>query len=395
MQMNLAACRCVPDSPGPVSRRGLPPNDYRRGEGRRHKWGGEELRCAWRYGRWYDANYMNTCKTGGKFPERRLRRLRRVESLRDAVADVRLNKDDLVCPVFVGDFESSRPVASMPGVEQQSVKDAVDRIREQTRVGLRQFVLFGVTHENKKDATGSYAAHEDAPVNRVLKSVRDAGIEAVMYADLCLCEYTGHGHCGVLDNSAGAAETKVEVDNDRTLDVLGRVACVLASSGADVVAPSGMMDGQVGTVRRALDDNGHGQVAILSYSIKYASSLYGPFRDAGGGDMKFGDRRGYQMDYRRSREWQAQLNQDLAQGADMVMVKPAGAYLDIVRQVRDACSVPVGAYHVSGEYSMMCAAAERGWLDLKEAALEVTHGIKRAGADVIVTYFAPQLVGWI
>ncbi len=336
---------------------------------------------------------MNGPDTTGEFPTQRLRRLRRLPTLRDAVADVRLHPDDLVYPLFVGDFESSRPVTSMPGVEQYPVGQAVSVIKSLVEKGLNQYILFGVTEEGKKDATGSYATHEDAPVNRVLKSVRDAGIDAVMYADLCLCEYTQHGHCGVIDDSAGPTNT--QVDNDRTLELLSQLACVLAKSGADVVAPSGMMDGQVGAIRWGLDDSGYGQVPIMSYSIKYASSFYGPFREAGGGGMKFGDRRGYQMDHRRSREWRSELKQDLAEGADLVMVKPAGAYLDIVRQVRDACSVPVYAYHVSGEYAMLCAASERGWLDLKEAALEVTHSIKRAGADAIVTYFAPQLLGWL
>lgn len=324
-------------------------------------------------------------------PVTRLRRLRRGPVMRDSVADVRLCPDDLVCPLFVGDFSEARPVSSLPGVNQWPVNGAVETIRELSKSGLRQFILFGVTHDIKKDAQGTYGADPDSPVNRVLQSVRQAGLDVLMYADLCLCEYTDHGHCGVLC----ADDPQWRVDNDRTLALLARTAQVLGQCGADVVAPSGMMDGQVSAVRAALDEQGDQHVAVMAYSVKYASSLYGPFREAGGGAMKLGDRRGYQMDYRRAREWRSELACDLAEGADMVMVKPAGTYLDIVRQVRDTCSVPVGAYHVSGEYAMLCAAADRGWVDLKEAALEVTYGIKRAGADLILTYLAPRLLEWL
>ena len=214
-----------------------------------------------------------------------------------------------------------------------------------------------------------------------------------MYADLCLCEYTNHGHCGEL--AANNSQPEADVDNDKTLAHLANTALVQATCGADVIAPSGMMDGQVGAIRSSLDSGGYPQVAIMSYSIKYASSFYSPFREAGGGEMKFGNRCGYQMDYRRTREWNAQLEANLVEGADIVMVKPATAYLDIVRQVRDNCSVPVVAYHVSGEYAMLCASSERGWIDLKPSVLEVTYAIKRAGADLIVTYFAPQLLDWL
>jgi porphobilinogen synthase len=270
----------------------------------------------------------------------------------------------------------------------------VQTIRRLRKAGLRQFILFGVTPAAKKDAAGSYAADPDAPVNRALAAVRDAGLDVLLYADLCFCEYTDHGHCGVLsaDNPGTAGWV---VDNDRTLENLGRTAVAQAQAGTDVVAPSGMMDGMVGAIRGALDGAGFLQTAILAYSVKYASGFYGPFRDAGEGGMKFGDRRGYQMDYRRSREWRTELAADLAQGADLVMVKPAAAYLDIIHQVRQACSVPVAAYHVSGEFAMLHAAAQRGWLDLRQAALETTYAIKRAGADLILTYFAPQLVEWL
>lgn len=279
----------------------------------------------------------------------------------------------------------------MPEVSQLPVKSAVALVKELSGRGVSQFLFFGVTPHEKKDSFGSFASSPDAPVNRVLAEVRAAGIDAVLYSDLCFCEYTDHGHCGALSPQ----DPHGVVDNDRTLDLLRRTSVAQAKAGADVVAPSGMMDGQVGAIRSALDGEGMHQTAILAYSVKYASGFYGPFRDAGEGGMKFGDRRGYQMDYRRSREWRTELEADLAQGADMVMVKPAGPYMDVIWRVRQACDVPVAAYHVSGEYSMLHAAAQRGWVDLKSAALEVTYGLRRAGADLIITYFAPKLVEWL
>ncbi len=329
-------------------------------------------------------------------PRQRLRRLRRTPALRDAVRDTTIPIDGLIYPLFVGEMEQPIPVASMPGVSQWPVQDAVQTIKDLSRDGLRQFILFGVTPDSKKNATGSYAADPDAPVNRVLQSVRDAGLDVVMHADLCFCEYTDHGHCGVLiDGAECTGGDPSVVDNDRTLANLGQAAAAQASFGADVVAPSGMMDGMVAAIRGALDDAGHQQTAILSYAVKYASNFYGPFRDAGEGGMRFGDRRGYQMDFRRGREWCTELLADLDEGADMVMVKPAAAYLDVIKGVRETCDVPVAAYHVSGEYAMLHAAADRGWLDLKEAALETTYAIRRAGADLIVTYFAPDLIKWL
>jgi len=321
----------------------------------------------------------------------RPRRLRRGELLRDVVADVRVTPDDLILPLFVGDMDSPKPVASMPTVSQLPVAEALGTIRQLSQRGLKQFILFGVTPAAKKNAAGSYACCPDAPVNRLLAAVADAGLDVLMYADLCFCEYTDHGHCGVLIDR----EDPWVVDNDRTLDLLGQTAVAQAKAGAAVVAPSGMMDGQVAAIRAALDAASYEHVAILSYSVKYASNLYGPFRDAGEGAMQFGDRRGYQMDCRRSREWRIELEADLAEGADMVMVKPAATYLDVIYQVRQACSVPVAAYHVSGEFAMLHAAADKGYMDLKAAAIETTCAIKRAGADLILTYFAPQLLDWL
>ena len=316
----------------------------------------------------------------------RMRRLRRRPVLRDAVADVTLRPSSLVLPLFVGDIDDPRPVASMPGVMQHPVEGAIATIRASADAGVRQFLLFGVTAPARKDPCGSFAADPAAPVNRTCAAIRDAGLDVVIYADLCFCEYTDHGHCGALDER----RTWV-VDNDRTLDQLAATAVAQARAGADVVAPSGMIDGQVAAIRAGLDADGFEQVAILSYSIKYASSFYGPFRDAGEGGMTFGDRRDHQMDYRRAREWRRELELDLAEGADMVMVKPALTYLDVIHQVRAACDVPVAAYHVSGEYAQICAAAEKGWVDLDAAVLETTIAIRRAGADLVITYFAPKL----
>ncbi|MDX1682665.1 MAG: porphobilinogen synthase [Phycisphaeraceae bacterium] len=320
-------------------------------------------------------------------PRSRLRRLRRGQRLRDAVADVTLDPSNLICPIFVKAEGEAEPVESMPGVNRLNPRDATAMITGLSKRGLQQFLLFGVIDEAAKDETGSPALDPDNPVAATLKATRDAGADALLYADLCFCEYTDHGHCGVISD-----DRRLTVDNDATLEPLGRQAAMLAEAGADVIAPSGMMDGQVAAVRTALDQAGHDHTAILSYAVKYASSFYGPFRDAGGGGMSFGDRRGYQMDYRRSREWRSELAADLAEGADMVMVKPAMAYLDVIAGVRDACDVPVAAYHVSGEYAMLHAAAERGWLDLDEAAMESTLAIRRAGADLIITYFAEQLL---
>lgn len=311
--------------------------------------------------------------------------------MRDLVADVSLTPANLVLPLFVRAGSSiNKPVSSMPGVSQMSPDVAVRTMRELSGDGLRAFILFGVVEAAEKDATGSIALAERNPVNATLRQAREAGLDVLLMADLCFCEYTEHGHCG-----ATCDDERLTVDNDATLRMLGDQAAVLAASGADIVAPSGMMDGQVRAIRRALDGAGHEHTAILAYSIKYASSMYGPFREAGEGAPKFGDRRGYQMDYRRSREWRTELELDLAEGADAVMVKPAAAYLDIIAQVRQATSVPVAAYHVSGEYSMIHAAADRGWIDLRSAAVEVTTAIRRAGAVMILTYFGPQLIRWL
>ena len=319
------------------------------------------------------------------FPDRRLRRLRRTPALRRLVAETRLGVDDLVAPLFVREgIGEPQPIASLPGVVQHTRESLVKEVRELAELGVPAVILFGVPRA--KDAVGSGAWAPDGVVQVALRDVRDeVGDRLALMADLCLDEYTDHGHCGVLTPNG-------EVDNDATLDLYARVALAQADAGADIVAPSGMMDGQVAAIRAALDGSGHAETAILAYAAKYASALYGPFRDAvdvtiAGG----GDRKGYQQDPRNAREALAEVAEDLAEGADMVMVKPALAYLDVIAAVRARIDAPLAAYHVSGEYAMVKAAAERGWIDGPAVALEHLTAIKRAGADVILTYFAREL----
>ena len=313
-----------------------------------------------------------------------MRRLRRTPALRRLVAETRLGVDDLVLPAFVRQgLDEPRPIGSLPGVVQHTRESLRKEARRLVDLGVPGLLLFGVP--TVKDAEGSQAFDPDGIMQLALRDVRDeVGDALVLMADLCLDEYTDSGHCGVLDASG-------QPDNDRTLDLYGRIALAQADAGADVCAPSGMMDGQVAAIRRALDGGGHEQVAIVAYAAKYASALYGPFRDAvdvsiAGG----GDRRGYQQDPRNRREALAEVQLDLDEGADVVMVKPALAYLDIIAAVGAAVDVPVAAYHVSGEYSMLKAAAERGWIDHDAVALEHLTSIKRAGADLIFTYLAAE-----
>jgi porphobilinogen synthase len=319
------------------------------------------------------------------FPEHRLRRLRRTPALRRLVAETRLSVDDLIAPVFVREgIDEPAPIDSLPGVVQHTRESLVKEARALSYLGVPAIVLFGVPE--RKDATGSGAWDRDGIVQVAIGDLRDElGDSIVVIADLCLDEYTDHGHCGVLDASG-------DVDNDATLDLYAKVALAQAEAGADIVAPSGMMDGQVRAIRAALDTNGHTSTAILSYAAKYASALYGPFRDAvqveiAGG----GDRKGYQQDYSNRREAVSEVLADIDEGADMVMVKPALSYLDVISDVRSQVDVPVAAYHVSGEYSMIKAAAERGWIDGPAVALEQLTAIKRAGADAILTYLAREM----
>ncbi|MEY2477423.1 MAG: porphobilinogen synthase [Actinomycetota bacterium] len=319
------------------------------------------------------------------FPARRLRRLRRTPALRRLVAETKLSVDDLVAPLFVREgIDEAQPIASLPGVVQHTRDSLVKEARRLSYLGVPGVILFGVPAS--KDATGSQAWAPDGIVQVALSDLRDElGDSVVLFADLCLDEYTNHGHCGVLD-------ARGDVDNDATVELYQRVALAQAEAGADVVSPSGMMDGQVGAIRDALEDGGFSSTAILAYAAKYASALYGPFRDAV--DVEIiggGDRKGYQQDPSNAREAIAEVLADIDEGADMVMVKPALAYLDVIADVRDAVDVPVAAYHVSGEYSMLKAAAERGWIDGDAVAMEHLTAIKRAGADVILTYLAGEV----
>jgi len=321
----------------------------------------------------------------GDFPVRRLRRLRRTPALRRLVAEARLGVDDLVAPMFVREgTEAPVPIASMPGQVQHTVDSLVVEAKRLVSLGIPGLILFGVP--SRKDARGSGAWDPEGVVQRALRAVRDAvGDELVVMADLCLDEYTDHGHCGVLGPDG-------EVLNDETLELYQRIALAQAAAGADVVAPSGMMDGQVAAIRAALDGSGHELVAVLAYASKFASALYGPFRDAvdvtiAGG----GDRRAYQQDPRNGREALAEIGQDLAEGADMIMVKPAMTSLDVLAAVRGTVPVPLAAYHVSGEYAMVKAAAAAGWIDGPAVALEQLTVLKRAGADFILTYFATEV----
>ncbi|MBM17312.1 MAG: porphobilinogen synthase [Actinobacteria bacterium] len=316
------------------------------------------------------------------FPERRLRRLRRTATLRRLVAETRLGVDDLVAPMFVRQgIDEPQPVASLPGVVQHTRSSLRTEVAALRDLGVPAVILFGIPAS--KDPEGSEAWNPDGIVQVALRDLRDeVGDDVVLMADLCVDEYTDHGHCGILDGNGS-------VDNDATLEIYQRVAVAQADAGANVCAPSGMMDGQVAAIRAALDESGHGDTAILAYSAKYASSLYGPFRDAV--DVQIvggGDRKGYQQDPPNAREALEEIRTDLAEGADMVMVKPAIAYLDVIARVRHEVDVPLAAYHVSGEYAMVEAAAANGWIDGDAVAMEHLLAIKRAGADFILTYLA-------
>ncbi|HEY1895455.1 MAG TPA: porphobilinogen synthase [Terracidiphilus sp.] len=319
------------------------------------------------------------------FPETRMRRLRRSDSLRALVRETSLEPGDLIYPLFICPGEGVRKaVGSMPGVFNVSVDEAVREAEEAAGLGIGGLLLFGLPESKDEHGTGAYDA--EGIVQQGLRALKrsSAARKLVMIADVCLCEYTSHGHCGMI------VETKDgwEVENDTSLDLLGRTAASLARAGADIVAPSDMMDGRVAAIRRALDEDNRTEVPILSYASKFASAFYGPFREAAGSAPQFGDRKTYQMDGANPREAMREIELDLGEGADMILMKPAMPYLDVVRAARDRFGVPMGAYQVSGEYSMLQAAFEKGWLDRDRAMLESLVGIRRAGADFIVTYFA-------
>jgi porphobilinogen synthase len=316
------------------------------------------------------------------FPAKRPRRLRSRPALRRLVRETRIAPEDLIYPLFVRDaIDEPQPIASMPGHHQHTLESLTREAEAAIKVGVRSFVLFGIP--SRKDAQGSDAWAEDGISQRALRQLRDAfGADVLLIADLCLCEYTDHGHCGLLEGEI--------VANDQTLELYQRIAVVQAAAGADVIAPSGMMDGQVRAIRSALDREGFQDRAILAYAAKYASAFYGPFREAAGSAPRFGDRRGYQMDPANAREAIRESLLDVEEGADIVMVKPALAFLDVIRAVADATEVPVAAYNVSGEYAMVKAAAANGWIDERRVLREILLGIRRAGAQMILTYHAKQ-----
>jgi len=307
------------------------------------------------------------------------------------LAEVRLSRDELIAPLFVREGKDFRvEIPSMPGQYQHSADTAMQTVRRWADKGLRAVLLFGIP--DVKDAVGSVAWDDEAAVQRLVRQIKQELPSLVVVTDVCLCEYTDHGHCGTLVDRGGG---RLDVDNDATLESLARTAVSHARCGADVVAPSAMMDGQVAAIRRALDDGGHKTTSILSYAVKFASSMYGPFRDAAESAPQFGDRRTYQMDYRAAGQAIREAEADLREGADILMVKPAATYLDVIAAVKARFDAPLAAYHVSGEYASLKAAARAGWLDERAAAVEVTTAIKRAGADLIITYFAEQLADWL
>jgi porphobilinogen synthase len=320
------------------------------------------------------------------FPTARPRRLRQGVTLRRMVRETRLSVDQLVLPMFaIAGHGHEVPIDAMPGHARMSSDLLAERAARAFAAGVPAVLLFGVTEHKDELGTKSFDPHGE--VQEAIGAVKRVAPEMVIITDVCLCEYTSHGHCGIL--RAG------QVDNDVSLEALARAAVSHADAGADIVAPSDMMDGRVGAIRAALDSHGHQDVAILSYAAKYASGFYGPFREAAGSTPSFGDRRGYQMDPANGREALREVALDIAEGADMVMVKPAVAYLDVVAAVRQITTLPVAAYHVSGEFSMIKAAAARGWLDERTVALEVLTGITRAGADLVITYYAEDAAAWL
>jgi porphobilinogen synthase len=320
------------------------------------------------------------------FPTHRPRRLRRSEALRGLVRETRLTTAGLIYPMFVCPGENVRKeVSSMPGVHQQSVDQIVEECREIEALGLPGVILFGLPES--KDARGTLSTSAHGVVQRAIEAIRNANLKLLVITDVCLCEYTDHGHCGVIENG--------NVANDATLPILAAQALSHARAGADVVAPSDMMDGRVAAIRETLDEHKFSDITILAYAAKYCSGFYGPFREAADSAPQFGDRRSYQMDPANAREALKEVALDVEEGADIVMVKPALPYLDVIRRVRDAFDVPVGAYNVSGEYAMVKAAAQKGWLDEKRVVLEILTGIQRAGADIILTYHAKDAARWL
>ncbi|HWM54418.1 MAG TPA: porphobilinogen synthase [Solirubrobacterales bacterium] len=320
------------------------------------------------------------------FPATRMRRLRRTETLRGLVRETNLGPEHLIQPLFVVAGEGVREeVESMPGIERFSISELVAEATEIAAVGVKAVLLFGIPAEKDESGTGAY--DDEGVVQMAVHALKEAHPDLTVITDVCLCEYTSHGHCGFVRDG--------EVDNDITVELLAKTAISHAEAGADAVAPSDMMDGRIGTIRHQLDEEGHPNTPIVAYSAKYASAFYGPFRDAAESTPEFGDRRGYQMDPANAAEAVREAQLDLEEGADMLMVKPATPYLDVVRRVKAETEAPVAAYHVSGEYSMLKAAAANGWIDEPAAVRETLTSIRRAGADAIVTYYAKEAAGWL
>jgi porphobilinogen synthase len=320
------------------------------------------------------------------FPASRLRRLRRTDTLRAMVRETALAPTDFILPFFVTHGRGVRDeVRSMPGVFQLSVDELAREVRELPALGIPAVLLFGLPAA--KDPLGREAYAPDGIVQQAIRAIKDASPRTIVVGDVCLCEYTDHGHCGVVEDGA--------VLNDASLELLAEMAVVQAKAGADVVAPSDMMDGRVGAIRRALDEHRLTEVPIMAYSAKFASGFYGPFREAADSAPQFGDRRSYQMDPANGREAMREIAQDVAEGADFIMVKPALAYLDLIRRARDQFDLPLVAYNVSGEYAMVKAAAQNGWIDEQRIVLEILTGIKRAGADLIISYHAREVAAWL
>lgn len=320
------------------------------------------------------------------FPIVRPRRLRQSDRMRGLVRETRLSVDQLVYPLFVAEgISTPQEIQAMPGIMQWPLELVGREVERVAALGIPAVLLFGIP--NEKDAVGSQAYAEYGVIQEAIRRIKAASPETLVITDVCLCEYTDHGHCGVIHDGT--------VQNDETLGLLSQMALSHVAAGADIVAPSDMMDGRVGALRQALDEHGFQHIPIMAYSVKYASGFYGPFREAAGSAPQFGDRRAYQMDPANVREALRELEQDIAEGADMVMVKPALSYLDVIRQVRDHCDLPVVAYNVSGEYSMVKAAAQQGWIDEQRIVMEMLTSIRRAGADIIITYFAPDVAQWL
>ena len=320
------------------------------------------------------------------FPTIRMRRTRQNEKLRSLVRETRLSVEQLIYPLFIAEgIQEPHEISSMPGIMQWPVDSVGREVERITNLGIPAVLLFGIPSE--KDEVGSQAYASKGIIQQGIQRIKAESPDTLVITDVCLCEYTSHGHCGVIRNG--------DVHNDESLGLLSRMALSHVEAGADIVAPSDMMDGRVGTIRSALDEHGYSNTPIMAYSAKFASGFYGPFREAAESTPQFGDRRSYQMDPANSREALREVDLDIAEGADIIMIKPAMPYLDIIRQTRDRYDLPIAAYNVSGEYSMIKAAAQNGWIDERRVVMEVLTGIRRAGADMIITYFAPDVAEWL